>query len=93
MTKNIEFLEKNIHKLIHKLVQLKDENMNLKEQLHVSNQKLTNQSLEMESLNQKLESLKIVNTLLGGEENKRETKLKINLLIREIDYCIAELSE
>jgi hypothetical protein len=27
--------------------------------------------------------------LFGSDENKRDTKLKINSLIREIDYCIA----
>jgi hypothetical protein len=32
-------------------------------------------------------------TILGSDENKRETKLKINTLIREIDHCIAQLSE
>jgi hypothetical protein len=40
-----------------------------------------------------LESLRITNSLLGSEEYKKETKLKINSLIREIDYCIAQLSE
>jgi hypothetical protein len=35
----------------------------------------------------------MVNSLLGSDENKRETKLKINSLIREIDYCIAQLSD
>ncbi|MEY2701557.1 MAG: hypothetical protein RLY43_190, partial [Bacteroidota bacterium] len=45
------------------------------------------------TLEQELESLKITNSLLGSEEYKRETKLKINALIREIDYCIAQLSE
>jgi hypothetical protein len=39
------------------------------------------------------ESLKMANSLLGGDENKRDTKLKINSLIREIDYCIAQLSD
>jgi hypothetical protein len=38
-------------------------------------------------------SLKMANSLLGSDENKRDTKLKINSLIREIDYCIAQLSD
>ncbi len=42
---------------------------------------------------EKYESLKIANSMLGSEENKRETKLKINALIREIDHCIVQLSE
>jgi hypothetical protein len=31
----------------------------------------------------------LTSSLLGSDENKRDTKLKINSLIREIDYCIA----
>lgn len=41
----------------------------------------------------KYEALKIANSMLGGDDNKRETKLKINALIREIDHCIGQLSE
>jgi len=51
------------------------------------------QSSEMDALKNQLDTLKMVNSLLGSEENKRETKLKINSLIREIDYCIAQLSD
>ena len=31
--------------------------------------------------------------MLGSNEYKRETKLKINELVREIDKCITQLSE
>jgi hypothetical protein len=51
------------------------------------------QSEEMDRLKKQYDTLKIANSLLGSEENKRETKLKINSLIREIDYCIAQLAE
>ena len=51
------------------------------------------QSQEIEDLKKKYETLKLANTLLGSEENKRDTKIKINSLIREIDYCIAQLSD
>ena len=36
--------------------------------------------------------LKIAKTMGGSEENTRETKLKINALIREIDKCITQLN-
>jgi hypothetical protein len=39
------------------------------------------------------EALKMTNALLGSDEFKRDTKLKINALIREIDYCIAQLAD
>jgi hypothetical protein len=47
----------------------------------------------MSSWVEKYESLKIANSLLGSDENNKETKLKINALIRDIDHCIAQLSE
>jgi len=40
----------------------------------------------------RLNALRLANGLMGGE-HKAETKLKINTLIREIDHCIAQLSE
>ena len=52
-----------------------------------------NQSQQIEELKKQNESLKIAKSLLGSDENKRDTKLKINSLIREIDYCIAQLSD
>ena len=40
-----------------------------------------------------VETLKITNSLLGSEDYKRDTKLKINSLIREIDYCISQIAD
>jgi hypothetical protein len=42
---------------------------------------------------EKYESLKLTSSMLGSEDYKRETKLKINTLIREIDHCIIQLSK
>jgi hypothetical protein len=44
-------------------------------------------------LEKKHQSLKIAKTIEGSKEDRRETKLKINALIREIDTCITQLSE
>ena len=38
-------------------------------------------------------TIKAANALLGSNDYKRETKLKINALIREIDACVVALSE
>ena len=89
----INSLENNILKLIQKLEKLENENEKLKNQLIISNDKLSSEILSRKHLEDNLESLKLANALLGSDENKRETKLKINLLIRKIDYCIAQLSE
>ena len=56
-------------------------------------QKNKAQETEIIELKESIDKLKMINSLLGSNENKRETKLKINSLIREIDYCIAQLSD
>ncbi|MGC1516652.1 MAG: hypothetical protein WA810_13840 [Maribacter sp.] len=42
---------------------------------------------------EKYNSLKLANSMLGSNTNKTEAKLKINTLIRELDHCITQLSE
>lgn len=89
----IDSLEVKFFKLNQKLVQLEKKNQELQDELLLSKKNQQNQSGEIEALKSQLDTLKMVNSLLGSEENKRETKLKINSLIREIDYCIAQLSD
>ena len=48
--------------------------------------------LELDNWQEKYDTLKMANTILGSDNDKRETKLKINALIREIDHCISQLS-
>jgi CTP:phosphocholine cytidylyltransferase-like protein len=89
----IDTLENRIVKLFGKIDALE-------ENIKILNQELTQNAIivqkktdEFEVLKTQYESLKITNSLLGSDENKRDTKLKINSLIREIDYCIAQLSD
>jgi chromosome segregation ATPase len=89
----IDTLENKIEKLFFKINSLENNNQSLKIELTKSAQTIQNQSREIEALKSQYETLKIANALLGSEENKRDTKLKINSLIREIDYCIAQLSD
>ncbi|MFI0425614.1 MAG: hypothetical protein ACH34V_01545 [Flavobacterium sp.] len=89
----IDSLEVKFFKLNQKLIQLEKKNSELQEELLLSKKTQQQQSGEIDSLKSQLDTLKMVNSLLGSEENKRETKLKINSLIREIDYCIAQLSD
>jgi chromosome segregation ATPase len=89
----IDSLEVKFFKLNQKLIQLEKRNSELQEELLLSKKMQQQQSVEIDSFKNQLDTLKMVNSLLGSEENKRETKLKINSLIREIDYCIAQLSD
>ena len=89
----VDALENKISKILHKQEVLKQTNTRLSEKLEQQQQKLLQQQEEIASWADKYETLKIANSMLGSDENKRETKLKINALIREIDHCIGQLSE
>ncbi|MCD0472110.1 MULTISPECIES: hypothetical protein [unclassified Flavobacterium] len=89
----IDTLEYKVEKLFEKSKALEQNNQVLRLELAKAAQIIQKQSEEMEALKKQYETLKIANSLLGSDNNKRETKLKINSLIREIDYCIAQLSD
>ena len=89
----IDTLENRIEKLITKVKSLEEKNQELHHQLKYAATNSTNQSQAVEQLKKDYDTLKITNSLLGSEDYKRDTKLKINSLIREIDYCIAQLSD
>lgn len=89
----IDTLEGRLKKLVAKIDFLEKTATQLTVDLQKATQTIHTQSEEMDRLRKQYDTLKIANSLLGSEENKRETKLKINSLIREIDYCIAQLSD
>lgn len=89
----IDSLEVKFFKLNKKIVLVEDENKELKQKVANAATIQKQQTNEIIALKSQVENLKMVNSLLGSSENKRETKLKINTLIREIDYCITQLSD
>ena len=68
------------------LIKLKEQNDILEFKFKEINQKYA--ILESEN-----KSLKIANNLLGSNEGNQETKSKINSLIKEVDFCIQQVSE
>ena len=93
LSKLIDSLEVKFFKLNQKMIQLEKKNKELEVLLEKSTHKAQEQDSEISILREQVDKLKMVNALLGSDENKRETKLKINSLIRDIDYCIAQLSD
>ncbi len=89
----VDALENKISKILHKQEVLKQTNARLTEQLEQQQQKLFKQQEDLASWSEKYDSLKMANSMLGSDENKRETKLKINALIRDLDHCISQISE
>ncbi len=88
----VDSLENKINKVLLKLERLKIANSKLNEELEISKQQVSVQQSQIANWEQKYETLKITNGILGGNDNKRETKLKINALIRDIDYCISQIA-
>ncbi|GAA0724152.1 hypothetical protein GCM10009430_28390 [Aquimarina litoralis] len=89
----VDSLENRISKLLHKYDLLKQQNTNLKEKIKNLESNSEVQNDQLKQWEEKFSALKNANAMLGSDEYKRETKLKINALIREIDVCIAQLSE
>ena len=89
----IDTLETKIAKLLSKIKNLEELNKNLEQENKNTASLIQNQNEVTQLLKKDYESLKITSTLLGSEDYKKDTKLKINSLIREIDYCIAQLAD
>ncbi|NBL64891.1 hypothetical protein GV828_06720 [Flavobacterium sp. NST-5] len=89
----IDTLEDRLAKVITRAGQVEKNAALLRSELEQAKGIIKKQSEEILTLQAKYDSLKIANSLLGSEENKRDTKLKINSLIRDIDLCIAQLSD
>ena len=93
ITEIMDTLENKIQKLFIKINSLEQKNQALQKEITISVASLQNQNLVLETLKKDMETLKITNSLLGSEDYKRDTKLKINSLIREIDYCISQIAD
>ncbi|MBD3582780.1 hypothetical protein [Flavobacterium selenitireducens] len=89
----IDTLEGRIKKLLQKIDALEAENKGLRDEAIKAAGTFDSQSREIDGLKSANETLRMANSLLGSDDNKRDTKLKINSLIREIDYCIAQLAD
>ncbi|MBE99479.1 hypothetical protein [Flavobacterium coralii] len=89
----VDSLEYKLKQLLRKMEVLEKRNRELESKLSESAMVNGSQHEEIMMLKKQNETLKMANSLLGSDDNKRETKLKINSLIREIDYCIAQLSD
>ncbi|MGB1166784.1 MAG: hypothetical protein ACPG4P_00045 [Flavobacteriaceae bacterium] len=92
-TSGLVILEAKIIELLNKL---KENHLDLKT-LREQNTLLENEKKELMSslqlLKEENQSLTIANNLLGSNDGNTQTKSKINSLIKEVDYCIAQITE
>jgi site-specific DNA-adenine methylase len=86
-------IEYKLGQLLENYNFLKDENEFLIKRIALLETELENKNKRFNEFEKKYNSLKVAKTIEGSKEDRRETKLKINALIRKIDDCILQLSE
>ena len=89
----VESLELKITQILKHLDALKTENRLLKTELDECQNQTKVYSDSLYQKEGELEALKVASSMLGSSEDKRASKLKINALIRDINDCIASLSD
>jgi len=89
----VNSLEEKVQKVLYELAELKNDNTTLTQELLDANDTNSKLLLRLKEKESDYDTLKFANSILGSDESKRETKLKINTLIKEIDDCISNLSD
>lgn len=93
LTQVVNIVEDKLKTLLNNYHFLKEENEFLYQKIATLENEVAEEKQFCKALEKKYQTLKIAKTIEGSKENSRETKFKINALIREIDTCIAQLSE
>jgi len=89
----VDQIEQRIKNLILRSTELEKENQSIRSELAFYQNRFKQADVEMNDLKKQIQTLKTANALLGSDDFKRETKTKINSIIKEIDYCKAQLSD
>ncbi|OGS74084.1 MAG: hypothetical protein A3F91_05965 [Flavobacteria bacterium RIFCSPLOWO2_12_FULL_35_11] len=89
----VNLVEDKLKILLENYHFLKEENEFLFNKIALLENELVEGKQLLNDIEEKYQTLKIAKTIEGSKEDRRETKLKINALIREIDTCIVQLSE
>lgn len=89
----IHNLEQKLQKLLSNYEFLKNENSILLQQQQELHKEVKEKEALLDHQKKEFEALKVAKTIEGSSTNTKDTKLKINSLIREIDKCIVQLQE
>lgn len=90
--KAIEILQQKIEQLLSNYEFLKEENNVLFNTNSTLQAQLKEKEQLLEKQQQQMAVLKVAKTIEGSNKDVKETKQKINSLIREIDKCISLLN-
>ncbi|MBW6483549.1 MAG: hypothetical protein K0B10_10885 [Vicingaceae bacterium] len=87
----VSSLRKKTEKLIEKHQSILLKNNTLSEEILKLKEELAQKSQQIEAVENKLTLLKLAKGV--GNESTKDVKLKINEMVREIDKCIAKISQ
>jgi beta-N-acetylglucosaminidase len=88
----ISNIEKKLLNLLSSYENLKDKNLKLEDENNKLISKIEDNSQIINSLNDKIKIMSISKSVDVSKNDIKQTKLKINEYIREIDKCIAQLN-
>ena len=89
----IREFESNIRKLISEQKALREKNATLAAELDGKKRDLMEAHKEILDLQKEYKLLQTANGLGGSDENRRNSRQHLNKIVREIDKCLALLSE
>ena len=90
---SVDLLESKLKNLVERYVFLKEENDILLANIDKLQNLVSQYQEELKSEKEKYRLLKIAKTIEGSTKDSKETKNKINALVREIDKCIVKLNQ
>lgn len=94
ISQTVSLLEDRLKKLLENYTFLKEENELLFSKVAALEMQLIKEEQHFSKLKNAYNTLKLAKTINGSiKENSRETKSKINALIREVDACIKQLNK
>ncbi|MAJ13336.1 MAG: hypothetical protein CMD09_05005 [Flavobacteriales bacterium] len=88
----ISNIEKKLSNLLSSYQNLNDKNLKLEDENKKLTSKIEDNSQIINSLNDKIKIMSISKSVDVSNNDIKQTKLKINEYIREIDKCIAQLN-
>ena len=88
----ISNIEKKLSNLLSSYENLKDKNLKLMDENNKLISKVEDNSQIINSLNDKIKIMSISKSVDVSKNDIKQTKLKINEYIREIDKCIAQIN-
>lgn len=87
-------LNKKVEFVLQHASSLKDQLNESEAEVDALKQQLQNKESELALMRERVELIESAEALVGGNESgRREARLKINELVREIDKCIALLNK